>query len=566
MKKTRLFQLILIALTSFSFILNCAKIESPPGGPVDKTGPKIILTNPANNSTNVLKDNMVTVEFSEPVDKETVMKSVFISPRIEEELEFKWKKNILSIILPDSFLNNITYVVNLGSEIKDLRKNGMDSSTTIAFTTGAELNKGMIKGMAIFDGKPASGATIALYDIPRPDSTSKFDSLYPAYQIQTGKDGSYTLSYLPDGTYFILAFHDKNKNQLLNIPRESFGLPDRPTIVDFNTESQMNFSLREIDTGQVSIISATPNGNNSVKVRFSHEILADKLTFNFEKIYLKDIRTGNQSVPRGLKEKNDEKGKTFTLFFDNIPADSLKLLIENDLFNPNQDSIPFMESPDFAFIKMTDSIPPTISDFSHDRKKIDTADNKLVIYFNEPGKFDLSDSPMGTLIEIYDQDSIKYDYESINIEDPFKLQLVLDLDWDRKYRLVLNENLVSDFSGNKLGDSLKEYAFETFYEDSLGAISGSIIKDNSLQGSSYLILKDIKGKTILTQKNDNDTFAFSVIPGKYMLSGFLDRNDNGKYDFGNLKPFEYSETYFNHPDTIRVRARFESAGVNLYIK
>jgi len=81
-----------------------------------------------------------------------------------------------------------------------------------------------------------------------------------------------------------------------------------------------------------------------------------------------------------------------------------------------------------------------------------------------------------------------------------------------------------------------------------------------------LILKDSNGKNILDRIKVGDRFKFSVKPGKYVMSGYLDRDGNGKYDFGTLKPFKYSENYFNYPDTIRVRARFESAGIELHIK
>ena len=50
------------------------------------------------------------------------------------------------------------------------------------------------------------------------------------------------------------------------------------------------------------------------------------------------------------------------------------------------------------------------------------------------------------------------------------------------------------------------------------------------------------------------------------LNGFLDENGNGKLDYGTLTPFNNSETSAFHPDTIRVRTRFESAGVEFRFK
>jgi len=111
-----LFLIILIPL-----LLNqCAQVAAPPGGPVDKTAPVILSSWPGRDSVNVKRSDRINIEFSESINKNSVEKAVFITPRQSDEPELKWKGNILSIILPDSFAENSTYIVNLGSSISDL--------------------------------------------------------------------------------------------------------------------------------------------------------------------------------------------------------------------------------------------------------------------------------------------------------------------------------------------------------------------------------------------------------------------------------------------------------------
>ena len=94
-------------IISFLLILNCAKMGAPPGGPEDKTAPSVLSVYPESNSTKVVKDNVISIEFSEKMDRESIADAIFITPRIEGEIKYKWKKNRLNIILPDSFLDSL---------------------------------------------------------------------------------------------------------------------------------------------------------------------------------------------------------------------------------------------------------------------------------------------------------------------------------------------------------------------------------------------------------------------------------------------------------------------------
>ena len=67
-----------------------------------------------------------------------------------------------------------------------------------------------------------------------------------------------------------------------------------------------------------------------------------------------------------------------------------------------------------------------------------------------------------------------------------------------------------------------------------------------------------------TEVSANKKYNFErVLPGNYEIWMFDDYNSNGKYNFGSINPFETSEEFFVHPDTINLRPRWPVGDVNL---
>jgi hypothetical protein len=57
------------------------------------------------------------------------------------------------------------------------------------------------------------------------------------------------------------------------------------------------------------------------------------------------------------------------------------------------------------------------------------------------------------------------------------------------------------------------------------------------------------------------------LPGsKYLLSGFIDSDLDGKKGKGSIDPFRLAETSASYPDTIAVRPRFETAEIKFEFK
>ncbi|MGH8015619.1 MAG: Ig-like domain-containing protein, partial [Candidatus Zixiibacteriota bacterium] len=158
-----------LIIFSFLFLLlNCAELAPPPGGEEDRTSPTLIRTLPENKSIHVTSGREITFWFSEGISKPSISKPVFISPRQEQNPELKWKSDRLIVKLAEPFDSNQTYVVTLTSEISDWRRNKMDSTVSIAFSTGDRIDSGSISGFVLAYGKPKSGVLVGLFEQSSP--------------------------------------------------------------------------------------------------------------------------------------------------------------------------------------------------------------------------------------------------------------------------------------------------------------------------------------------------------------------------------------------------------------
>ena len=131
------------------------------------------------------------------------------------------------------------------------------------------------------------------------------------------------------------------------------------------------------------------------------------------------------------------------------------------------------------------------------------------------------------------------------------------------YTLKLDLKNYSDLSGNKI-DSVFQNQFTTSSELDFSGVSGTVTMNDSTQTSVVLESADAVKRTYKQKVDLKKNFDFKkVIPGKYLVWSFKDKNKNGKYDFGNSSPFKLSEEFKYYPDTLNLRARWPVSGVNI---
>lgn len=548
----------------FSFLIvlvGCAEVQPPPGGDEDRIPPTVIHSQPENGAINVEPSNKIIFWFSEGITRPASGKPVFITPRQSTASKLSWKSDRLEIELAEQFKPNQTYVVTLTSDITDWRRNKMDSTATMAFSTGEKIDTGSVSGTVTANGENKGGILVGLYSLPVGSETIKYDSVFPDYLSQTSADGTFRFRFLPDKGFQLVAFDDIIRNERYNPKEEAFAVSDRIiTVGGQQPLDNLYLDLKEPADFDVRIVSAILTADRLLKVRTNAAIAVKYLNQNLNLV--KVFKAGNESQQldiRALLESHEELSSVFT--FATSKIDTGKYTIE----------LPF--ASDKEPLKFDGAVIPKIEDKSaplpiavkpenkaHFLKKVE-----MGLVFSEPiDRTKLTDE---TFVLTNAQD------EALGLssdwDDAFHISFKTDgLKEGGKYKLTLAEFEIADLAGNVMGDSIQTFEFSVLDSDSLGSVNGSVkvrIPDK-LETTKQLKFEEINGKQTVDLIVTGNSFTAILPAGKYLLSGYLDENNNGRRDGGGVDPYTFAETYTKFSDTISVRARFETAGIEITFK
>jgi len=555
--------LILPTTILISMLLSCAEVADPPGGPEDKQGPFVMGSEPQNGSVDTPISDQVTIYFSETIKAPSSGKTVYISPRLDEDPEVKWKSDRLIVNFPDSFLPNQTYIVSVAAGVVDLRGNKMDSSLTVAFSTGSDIAHGALSGILYNEkGSYKAGGTIALYGEKQITDSTIFDSIYAEYLTQSATEGAFELSYLPDGDYLLLAFDDRNGDERLNPLVESYGLPDRPVSIGGKIDlSSLNMILYDCDTTTPSILSAANNTDGLIRVRFQRELKVTNLMAHPERIWLSP-RTDSTVMLPALKVLDEGKDKlsSITFFAGDLSDGAYQLFVTWDT---TRNPIRFEE---LIITAKEDKTPPELLSFEPDNIPRLPGDIEIRASFSEP--IDSSSLTPGTFVLTRGAEAVPVPYV-LDWSEPLSIRIVPDsLLGGEAYHLEMVEFELVDKAGNALGDTLQGFNFRTISDDSLGSISGAVVVSVPSKGNDPVLLtfRRLDGKIWFSTTAEEGAYMIDVPGGKYLASALVDTDGNGEPSKGSLKPFRFAETMATFADTIVVRPRFETAGVDFEIK
>ena len=193
---------------------------------------------------------------------------------MESPLEVKWKgSKKVRFYLNDSLEKNQTYVFTLGTEVKDMRNNGLTSPFQIAFSSGNKLDQGSISGQ-VFADRLQSGVYIYAYLLP---SAVDEDSLIyekPRYYTQIDKDGLFSLNYLQMEKYRLIALLDGDYDGVYTMEADEIGLPFSDIQLDSLQPEfkNLNFYLIQEDTTGPRIVTVDTLPNQEIKIEFSEDI------------------------------------------------------------------------------------------------------------------------------------------------------------------------------------------------------------------------------------------------------------------------------------------------------
>jgi hypothetical protein len=542
-------------------VVNCAKKGFPPGGPADITRPTVVNSLPADKATKIPLTASIQILFSEKMNHKSVEGAINLMPSVDYKLE--WSDNSLTLKPKTALANNQTYVVSLGTECQDLQGNRLTNPFTFAFSTGETIDSGSVAGVTIQEGRLEPGAAVWAYKLNKNSESVLPWQRKADYATSSNREGKFKLNYLAAGQYRLLAVKDLNKNQLWDPATELLGLTYKEVSLDRN-ESQIEglpLVLVSRDTTSLALLNCQMLDRNSIKLTLSKELgrvksgSAEIKIIGEEGDTLKSItvyQVHKQPKYLYLRVSGALPSKTYRIMVSNLYS------ADGSLLGAKSDTCKFtaVESPDQVR-------PEVVDHFPEEKGKDVASDAELSLYFSEP----MEDKIEAEKFQVEDSAGKKVQ-GTLSWIDELGLSFVPSKPWlpNTNYSARLAGSAVQDLAGNSLKDTMLTFSFRTIDAEKTGSVTGKVsFSQDKLLGKIFLNLKGLDSNANYQEiLSSGDSFSFlNVLPGKYLLNGFIDFDQSGAYSYGTVEPFTTSEPYAVNPDTLVVRSRWTTENVIL---
>ncbi len=128
-------------------------------------------------------------------------------------------------------------------------------------------------------------------------------------------------------------------------------------------------------------------------------------------------------------------------------------------------------------------------------------------------------------------------------------------------KFELDKSYTLTFKLNTSKDSVYNYflGFTVISHNSFGEIRGEILNKNVYDSLPVQVHFEFISKTLRPQVSysfdiSDTLFSFNkIVEADYSLFAYIDIKRNGKFEYGNPYPFEYSEPFFQYPRDISIR-------------
>lgn len=191
-------------------IAGCARVMAPPGGPRDLQPPRIIRTDPEQNSTasaHTGSRRPVRIFFDETISERSPREMVQVSPETGE-IDVARKGKEIRVTIKGGWQPNRVYRVTVLPGIVDRFGNARPSAYDLVFSTGAPITPNVVGGIATdrITGRPSAGARV--------EAVSQQDSVVHTTVIDSA--GFFAMRSLPPGAYRGRVYLDQNRNRILD--------------------------------------------------------------------------------------------------------------------------------------------------------------------------------------------------------------------------------------------------------------------------------------------------------------------------------------------------------------
>lgn len=611
--------LSVLAALSLSGLFGCASTGSPGGGLYDETPPVLKNSNPAVGATGV-KNKKIILHFDENIKLDNAMEKMTVSPPQGKQPTIQSNAKTVTIELQDELLPNATYSIDLGDAVQDNNEGNPMESLSLLFSTGDHIDSLRISGYVLnaADLEPVTGAYVGIYS----DTLQMGDSVLMKVPMQragrTDAYGRFSILGVAPGKYRIYALTDGNTNFIYDLNSEDIAFLDSlivpsttgrivhdtiwqdldSTIIDtikvrdelvylpndiilksFN-EGKVNrylddisrpdsihinvrFAAKMTELPTISVIDSLeapielvvePNPTlDTLKywIKDTIHIKMDTLKLQMSYIFtdttgLDIIRTDTVRLTKPVikhtkADKKDDKAKDKKLGKKKAPHKEKKAALADSLANDslNKAALPQVTYMDFKMV------------------------SKSPIDIGSKPVFEAS-APLDSL----DLTKIHLDVKADTLWNPMKFTLVQDTVNIRLYTMIADPHFSPGQSYRVTVDSAAMhniYAHPvkkteiTFDEKKPEDYSHLLFNITGAEGPAYVELLNEKDLPVYKVKvKDGKAKFVNVNEGKYFVRLVEDRNDNGKFDVGNLEKNIQPENVYYFGAELQLRANWDN--------
>ncbi len=503
-------------------LLSCAQITNVTGGIKDETPPQLVeeKTYPSNKFTK-FNTQTITITFDEYFTLTNPKQNVFVSPTLENDLEYKIKGKSLMIDLNNQLKENTTYTINFGEAIKDYRAGNILNNFTYVFSTGDYIDSLQTKGVVLdaLTQTPEADHLVLLYDSFDDSIVSKER---PIYFAKTNKKGQFSIQNIKEGAYKVFSLKDENRNYLFDLPNEKVGWLKDSLLIDTSLNKSIIIESFEEDYIKQGVASKTFEypGKLSIELKKPSDIITSQVLTNDISVLKTTISKNKDSIIYWIKNPKNEKF--------NIEL-TLDTLIDTISIYP--------------YKKTTDSLLK-LKKWSRSINKDDT----ITLEFTSPI---LSIDSINII-----KDSTVLPVTDIGIDSIYgNVIFNLTKQFKSSYSFEILPNSLEDIYGRKNKDTIKN-SFSTFEKDFEGSFTLSLANaDSSVQYVLQVMQANNIIKEVIMLGNMNSIPQMK--PGKYRFKLIVDRNKNGKWDTGNYYNNITPEKVISYKKEVEIRSNWE---------
>ena len=574
--------LVIIVIGYLSFFTSCANIGMPSGGLKDTIPPVIVRSVPINGQRN-FTDQKVRLTFNEFVIIEGLNEKFVVSPPTVKKPIIRTKGKTLIVDLNEKLKPNTTYSLDFKDGVADNNERNSLKNLRLAFSTGPVFDSLRVVGFIkdAFNLEPIANSYVLLY---RGRSDTLIYKTRPDFIAKTDKNGFFAVTNLPSDTFQVYGLSDVDNNLKYTPGADSISFLDNLVVPSAKFLPERDTVITGVDT--LLVFGKTKFSPDPLYLlRFGEpffDLRLDKSTHPSRKVvdlvFTQSVKDTFSIEPVNFKAKPGWKYTEMSAKSDSVRVwltDSLVYSKDTLIFKVDylqQDSLKqYYTKSDTLKLYFTD-LTQTSKNKRKERRRVEKEEFSIPLTTNVKAGFDiyrkiLIESPEP--ISFFDTTKISLFEKKDTIYTPISYKLTADSLNKRRYHLAhpwkygTNYKLTIDSAALKTiystySKKIKE-EFKTQEEDYYGKIILNI--KNVTVPTMIELLTDDKDEKIVQSipltKDELITFKF-LEPRKYLIKAIFDRNNNGKWDTGNLNKKIQPEEVMYYLSVVKVRSNWEN--------